>query len=316
MADVVIPEFMDQEAADLLQAEYDVHWDRGLFARRPELFKHVADARALVVRNGTQVDAELLAAAPKLKVVARMGVGLDNFDLAACKARGVDVFTSIGANAISVAEYVIVTAMILLRRQALLSTAALVAGEWPREKLAGGVELAGRTMGIVGFGSIGQVAAAKAKSMGMDVIAYDAVMPADAPAWAGARRVDLDTLIAEADVISLHCPLLPETVDLIGAPQFARMKPGVVVINSARGGIVNEADCAAALRFGRIVGAALDSFTSEPITKEIGALFEGLNNVILTPHVAGVTLESNKRIGMAAVDTVRRVLGASGRRAG
>ena len=316
MADVVISEFMDKEAADLLKAEYDVHWDRGLFAKRSELFEHVADARALVVRNGTQVDAELLTAAPKLQVVARMGVGLDNFDLDACKDRGVEVRPSVGANAISVAEYVIATAMILLRRQALRSTATLVAGEWPREKLADGVELAGRTMGIVGFGSIGQVSGAKARAMGMEVIAYDAVLPADAPAWSGARRVDLDTLISEADVISLHCPLLPETRDLIGAAEFARMKPGAVLINSARGGIVNEADCAAALRAGQIAGAALDTFTSEPITKEIGALFEGLDNVILTPHVSGVTLESNKRIGMAAVDTVRRVLGASGRGAG
>lgn len=310
MADVVIPEFMDQEAADLVQKDYDVHWDRDLWNRRPELFRHLADARAIVVRNQTRVDPELLAAAPRLRVVARMGVGLDNIDLAACKARGVEVCPSIGANALSVAEYVIVTAMVLLRRQALRSTAALVAGEWPRERLAGGVELAGRTMGIIGFGSIGQVLGAKAGAMGMNVIAHDSMLPAGAPAWKDARRVALDDLIAEADVISLHCPLLPETRDLIGAAQFARMKPGAVVINSARGGIVNEADCADALRAGRIAGAALDSFTSEPITREIGALFHGLDNVILTPHIAGVTLEANKRIGMAAVDTIRRVLGA------
>lgn len=310
MADVVIPEFMDQEAADLVQKDYDVHWDRDLWNRRPELFRHLADARAIVVRNQTRVDPELLAAAPRLQVVARMGVGLDNIDLAACKARGVEVCPSIGANALSVAEYVIVTAMVLLRRQALRSTAALVAGEWPRERLAGGVELAGRTMGIIGFGSIGQVLGAKAGAMGMNVIAHDSMLPAGAPAWKDARRVALDELIAEADVISLHCPLLPETRDLIGAAQFARMKPGAVVINSARGGIVNEADCAGALRAGRIAGAALDSFTSEPITREIGALFHGLDNVILTPHIAGVTLEANKRIGMAAVETIRRVLGA------
>lgn len=310
MADVVIPEFMDQEAADLVQKDYDVHWDRDLWNRRSELFRHLADARAIVVRNQTRVDPELLAAAPRLRVVARMGVGLDNIDLAACKARGVEVCPSIGANALSVAEYVIVTAMVLLRRQALRSTAALVAGEWPRERLAGGVELAGRTMGIIGFGSIGQVLGAKAGAMGMNVIAHDSMLPAGAPAWKDARRVALDDLIAEADVISLHCPLLPETRDLIGAAQFARMKPGAVVINSARGGIVNEADCADALRAGRIAGAALDSFTSEPITREIGALFHGLDNVILTPHIAGVTLEANKRIGMAAVDTIRRVLGA------
>jgi (S)-sulfolactate dehydrogenase len=310
MADVVIPEFMDQEAADLVQKDYDVHWDRDLWNRRPELFRHLADARAIVVRNQTRVDPELLAAAPKLQVVARMGVGLDNINLAACKARGVEVCPSIGANALSVAEYVIMTAMVLLRRQALRSTAALVAGEWPRERLAGGVELAGRTMGIIGFGSIGQVLGAKAGAMGMNVIAHDSMLPAGAPAWKDARRVALDDLIAEADVISLHCPLLPETRDLIGAAQFARMKPGAVVINSARGGIVNEADCADALRAGRIAGAALDSFTSEPITREIGALFHGLDNVILTPHIAGVTLEANKRIGMAAVETIRRVLGA------
>lgn len=310
MADVVIPEFMDQEAADLVQKDYDVHWDRDLWNRRSELFRHLADARAIVVRNQTRVDPELLAAAPRLRVVARMGVGLDNIDLAACKARGVEVCPSIGANALSVAEYVIVTAMVLLRRQALRSTAALVAGEWPRERLAGGVELAGRTMGIIGFGSIGQVLGAKARAMGMNVIAHDSMLPAGAPAWKDARRVALDDLIAEADVISLHCPLLPETRDLIGAAQFARMKPGAVVINSARGGIVNEADCADALRAGRIAGVALDSFTSEPITREIGALFHGLDNVILTPHIAGVTLEANKRIGMAAVDTIRRVLGA------
>jgi (S)-sulfolactate dehydrogenase len=310
MADVVIPEFMDQEAADLVQKDYDVHWDRDLWNRRSELFRHLADARAIVVRNQTRVDPELLAAAPRLRVVARMGVGLDNIDLAACKARGVEVCPSIGANALSVAEYVIVTAMVLLRRQALRSTAALIAGEWPRERLAGGVELAGRTMGIIGFGSIGQVLGAKARAMGMNVIAHDSMLPAGAPAWKDARRVALDDLIAEADVISLHCPLLPETRDLIGAAQFARMKPGAVVINSARGGIVNEADCADALRAGRIAGAALDSFTSEPITREIGALFHGLDNVILTPHIAGVTLEANKRIGMAAVETIRRVLGA------
>lgn len=312
MADIVIPEFMDHEAAGLLVRDYHVHWDHDLWNRRPELFGHLGDARAIVVRNQTRVDSELLEAGPSLRVVARMGVGLDNIDLIACRARGVEVRPSVGANALSVAEYVIGTALVLLRRQALRSTAALVAGEWPRHRLADGVELSGRTMGIVGFGSIGQVVGAKARLLGMDVVAHDAMLPADAPAWQDARRLALDDLIAQADVISLHCPLLPETRDLIGTAEFERMKPGAVLINSARGGIVNEADCAAALRARRIAGAALDSFSSEPITREIGALFEGLDNVILTPHVAGVTLEANKRIGMAAVDTIRSVLGSAG----
>jgi (S)-sulfolactate dehydrogenase len=311
MPDVLIPEFMDEGAAAELQAEFDVHWDPKLWNKREELKAQIADARAIIVRNATQVDAELLAAAPSLKVVARLGVGLDNIDLETCKSRGIEVCPAIGANAASVAEYVIATALILLRGQALRSTARLVAGEWPRESLARGVELAGRKLGIVGFGSIGQVMAAKGKAMGMEIIAYDTMLPADAPAWSGVKNSGLDELIAEADVITLHCPLTPETRDLIGADQLARMKPGAVVINSARGGIVNEAACAASLKSGHIGGAALDTFATEPIDPAVGALFAGIDNVILTPHVAGVTQEANKRISDVAVINVRRVLRAA-----
>ncbi len=309
MADVLISEFMDEGSAAEMMAEFDVHWDPKLWSKRDELLEQVADARAIVVRNATRVDAELIAAAPKLEVVARMGVGLDNIDLETCKARGIEVCPSIGANAQSVAEYVIATAMILLRGQALTSTHRLVAGEWPRESLARGIELAGRSLGIVGFGSIGQVMAAKAKAMGMEIMAYDAMLPADAAAWEGIRNVSLEDLIAEADVITLHCPLTPETRDLISTDELARMKPGAILVNSARGGIVNEAACAAALKSGHLGGAALDTFDTEPIKPETGALFAGLDNVILTPHVAGVTQQANKRISDAAVVTVRRVLG-------
>ena len=309
MADVLISEFMDEGSAAEMMAEFDVHWDPKLWSKRDELLEQVANARAIVVRNATRVDAELIAAAPRLEVVARMGVGLDNIDLETCKARGIEVCPSIGANAQSVAEYVIATAMILLRGQALMSTHRLVAGEWPRESLARGIELAGRSLGIVGFGSIGQVMAAKAKAMGMEIMAYDAMLPADAPAWEGVRNVGLEDLIVEADVITLHCPLTPETRDLISTDELARMKPGAILVNSARGGIVNEAACAAALKSGHLGGAALDTFDTEPIRPETGALFAGLDNVILTPHVAGVTQQANKRISDAAVVTVRRVLG-------
>jgi len=310
MADILIPEFMDEGAAAELMAEYDVHWDAALWSKRDELIARVADARAIIVRNATQVDAELLAAAPALKVVARMGVGLDNIDLETCKARGIEVCPAIGANAASVAEYVIAAALILLRGRALRSTQRLVDGEWPRESLARGVELAGRTLGIIGFGSIGQVMAAKGAAMGMQIIAYDAMLPADAPAWNAARYTSLEDLIAEADVISLHCPLTPETRGLIGTAELARMKPGAILVNSARGGIVDEAACASALRSGHLGGAALDTFDTEPIKPETGALFEGLGNIILTPHVAGVTQEANKRISDVAVVNVRRILGA------
>lgn len=309
MADVLIPEFMDEGAAAALMADYDVLWDAELWDKRDDLIEQIGEARAIIVRNGTQVDAELLAAAPVLKVVARLGVGLDNIDLETCKSRGIEVCPAIGANAASVAEYVIATALILLRGQALRSTAAVVGGAWDRQSFASGVELAGRTLGIVGFGSIGQVMAAKAKAMGMEVRAYDAVLPEAAPAWSGAERTDLDNLISEADVITLHCPLTPETRGMIGSAELARMKRGAILINSARGGIVDETACATALKSGHLGGAALDTLETEPIDAATGALFAGIENVILTPHIAGVTQDANKRISNIAVTNVRRVLG-------
>jgi (S)-sulfolactate dehydrogenase len=308
MADVLISEFMDKGVAEGLIAEFDTHWDPDLWSKRDELKREIASAKAIVVRNGTRVDVDLLDAAPNLKVVARMGVGLDTIDVEACKARGIEVCPSIGANAVSVAEYVIATAMVLLRGPTYFATPDVVAGAWDRPKFAGSTEIAGRVLGIVGFGSIGQVVGEKARGMGMEVIAYDAMMPDNHPAWEHARRVSLDDLVAEADVISLHCPKLPETIDLIDKRQFARMKPEAVLINSARGGIVNEADCAEALRSGQIAGAALDTLDIEPITPEVCALFQGIDNLILTPHVAGVTKESNRRIAEVAAANVRRVM--------
>lgn len=308
MTDVVISEFMDKPTAEGLIADYNVHWDPALWSNREKLLAELADARAIIVRNATQVNVELLEAAPKLEIVARMGVGLDNIDLEACKSRGIEVCPSIGANAASVAEYVITTAMILLRGPAYFATQDVAAGAWDRPKFASGVELAGRTMGVVGFGSIGQVVGAKAQAMGMDVIAYDAIMPDDAPAWDNARRVELNTLISEADVISLHCPLLPQTRDLIDASAFSQMKQGTILVNSARGGIVNEAACAQALQAGTLGGAALDTLDVEPIDAATCALFAGVQNLILTPHIAGVTQESNRRIAEVAVMNVRRIL--------
>ena len=311
MADVLISEFMDKPTAEGLIAVYDVHWDPDLWGKPEELLSQVADARAIIVRNATQVNTALLAAAPKLEVVARMGVGLDNIDVAACNAQGVEVRPSIGANALSVAEYVIATSMILLRGPAYFATPDVAAGTWDRPKFAGGAELSGRTMGIVGFGSIGRVVGAKAAAMGMKVIAYDAVMSDDDSAWQGAKRVALQDLIVESDVISLHCPLLPSTVDLIGAPEFAKMKKGAVLVNSARGGIANEAACANALKSGHLGGAALDTLAVEPINEATCALFADVENLILTPHIAGVTQESNRRIAEVAAESVRHVLGSA-----
>lgn len=309
MADVVISEFMDEATAQSLMSDYDVFWDPELWSKSDELRDQMAAARAVIVRNATRVSPDFLDLAPNLKVVARMGVGLDNIDVEACKARGIEVCPSIGANAVSVAEYVIATAMILLRGPAYYATPDVVSGAWERSKFAGGREIAGRTMGVIGYGSIGQTVGEKARALGMDVIAYDAVMPEDAPAWETTRRVDLDTLFQEADVITLHCPKLPQTIDLVDAEAFERMKPGAILVNSARGGIVNEAACAEALKSGKITGAALDTLDVEPIDSVARQTFRDVPNLILSPHIAGVTQESNRRIAEVAAETVRRVLG-------
>lgn len=307
MAKIVITEFMDQPAVDSLMADHDVVYDTGLWNRRADLEAAARDADALIVRNRTQVDAALMDQSPKLKVIGRLGVGLDNIDTAHAKAKGVVVAPAVGANAVSVAEYVIGTALVLLRG-AYSSSAELVAAGWPREALGKGREAEGATMGIVGFGSIGQIVADKARAMGFKVIAADDYLPAGSEAWAKAERVELDALIERADVVTLHCPLTPETRGLIAAKRLARMRKGAVLINTARGGVVDEAALADALRTGHLGGAAVDVFTTEPIDKATGALFAGLANVILTPHIAGVTAEANTRISTITAANVRRVL--------
>ena len=249
-----------------------------------------------------------LAAAGRLKVVGRLGVGLDNIDLDACGARGIRVCPATGANAESVAEYVMCLAMLLLRGAAYLSTPAVAAGRWPRAMLSQGREIAGKTLGLVGFGSIGQVTAAKARALGLAVLAHDPALPADAPAWKalGVESLALDALLAKSDVVSLHLPLVEATRGLFGAERLSRMKKGSVLVNSARGGIVDEAALARALQEGRLAGAALDVFTEEPLPA--GSPLADAPNLILTPHIAGVTQESNERVSGIVANLVAEVL--------
>lgn len=309
MSKIVISEFMDEAAIESLRAHHDVHLDEALCEKPDELAAAIADAEAIIVRNRTQVTAGLIASAPHLKAVGRLGVGLDNIDLAACKERGIAVLPAIGANAASVAEYVLCTAMMLLRAPAFSGTADLQAGKWPRAALSKGREIAGKSMGLIGFGSIGQTTRDLARAAGFRTIAHDDFLAPDHPAWKTTGRAEtLDELLGIADVVSLHCPLTKETRGLIGADQFAAMKPGAILVNTARGGIVDEKALADALRSGHLRGAAIDVFASEPIDKATGELFAGLNNLILTPHVAGVTVESNERISSITAENMLRIL--------
>lgn len=310
MPKVVISEFMDEAAIAAELAGFDTLYDPGL-VDRPEALEAALDgADALIVRNRTQVRGALLAAARDLKVVGRLGVGLDNIDLASCRARGIAVYPAMGANDGAVAEYVIATAMLLLRGAYGAST-AVAAGTWPRNALMGR-EIAGKRLGLVGYGAIARETARRAAALGMRVAAHDPFVAPDDPAWSPAQgpvaRSDLDALIAGSDVLSLHVPLTGETRGLIGAATIARMPQGAVLINAARGGIVDEAAVAAALRAGHLGGAALDVFEREPLDVDAGAVFADVPNLILTPHIAGVTRESNVRVSAVTARAVRRHL--------
>jgi (S)-sulfolactate dehydrogenase len=308
MADIVITEFLEPSTLKLLEQDFSVHCDPELWSKRAELEKLVRHLPALIVRNRTRVDKALLGLAPRLKVVGRLGVGLDNIDVNHCEARGIEIVSARGANATSVAEYAIAMAMTLLRGPAYLGTQRLVKGEWPREAFGRGLELAGKTLGVIGLGSIGSTTARKARALEMRVIACDPYLPAMSENWHLAEKVSLDTLLGAADAVTLHCPLTEETRGMIGAHEIGLMKKGAVLINTARGGIVDHPALAAALRSGQLGGAALDVFEGEPITKDEGQIFDGAANVILTPHIAGVTVEANHRVSRITIEGVARLL--------
>jgi (S)-sulfolactate dehydrogenase len=307
---ILITEFIDEPTAALLASRHDTLYDPTSSERRDELLAEVAGVDALIVRNRTRVDRELLDAAPRLRVLGRLGVGLDNIDVAECAARGIEVIPAIGANALAVAEYVIAAAMLLLRG-AYRSSEAVTVGAWPRAALAEGREIAGKTLGLVGFGSIGQRTARLARGVGMRVLGCDVQFPADAAIWtnAGVEPRSLDTLLAESDVVSLHVPLVPATRGLIDAEHIARMKDGAILVNTARGGVVDELALATALRAGRLGGAALDVFEQEPLPA--GSALSDCPNLLLTPHVAGLTRESNQRVSSMIAERVLAALEAA-----
>jgi (S)-sulfolactate dehydrogenase len=295
VARIVISEFMGASGVTQLAAVHDVLYEPTLVDEPARLRALAADADAFIVRNRTQVRGDLLATLIRCKVVARLGVGLDNIDAEACAARDIAVIAAVGANARSVAEYVIASAMLLLRG-VYRSSDAVIAGGWPRDALSGGREIGGKTLGLIGFGSIGRTTAFLARAVGMRVLAYDPILGADdlAYAEAGVEAAGLDRLVTEADVVSLHVPLLASTRGLFDAARIAAMKPGALLVNAARGGIVDEAALVAALKSGHLAGAALDVFATEPLPAE--NVFAGCPNLLLTPHVAGPSKESSARI--------------------
>lgn len=308
MADIIVSEFMDEAALEAARSHYDVLYDPTLVDDPDRLISLLGDARALIVRNRTQVRGDLLAAGARLDVIGRLGVGLDNIDVPACEARGIKVCPASGANDLSVAEYVITSALVLLRG-AYFAKAPMRDGSWPRGQMMGR-EMSGKTMGLIGYGAIARETATRAAAMGMRVVGFDPYLDTGDPHWGDTRSLALDDLITTADVISLHVPLTDGTRNLLSSDQFAAMKPGAIVINAARGGVVHTEALIDAYIKGQIAGFALDVFEAEPLTAETGQHFPEAGNFILTPHIAGVTEESNIRVSDVTVQNVLAVLDA------
>jgi D-3-phosphoglycerate dehydrogenase / 2-oxoglutarate reductase len=298
---VLIAEELSPATVEALGPDFEIRHCNG--ADRTDLLSAIADADAILVRSATKVDAEALAAAPRLQVVARAGVGLDNVDVRAATHSGVMVVNAPTSNIVSAAELAI-GLLLAAARHISAASASLRAGEWKRSRFTG-IELYEKTLGIVGLGRIGVLVAQRLAAFGMDVIAYDPYVQAGRAAQMGVRLVDLDTLLAESDFISVHLPKTPETLGLIGTDELARVKPSLVLVNAARGGIVDEGALYAALKEGRIAAAGVDVYAHEPCTDS--PLFE-LENVVATPHLGASTDEAQEKAGIAVARSVRLAL--------
>ncbi|MDQ1696720.1 MAG: D-3-phosphoglycerate dehydrogenase / 2-oxoglutarate reductase, partial [Frankiaceae bacterium] len=268
-----------------------------------QLLPGLAGVDAVIVRSATHIDAEALVAADRLKVVARAGVGLDNVDVPAATAKGVLVVNAPTSNIVSAAEHAIALLLAVARRVP-QATASLKAGEWKRSKYTG-VELTDKTMGVIGLGRIGILVAQRMSAFGVRLLAYDPYVPAARAAQIGVQLVSLDELLRQSDFLSIHLPKTPETVGLIGERELALCKPDVVIVNAARGGLLDEHALAQALKEGRIGGAGLDVYATEPCTDS--PLF-AFDNVVATPHLGASTAEAQDKAGLAVARSVKLAL--------
>jgi D-3-phosphoglycerate dehydrogenase len=298
---VVLAEELSPATVAALGPEFEIVQVDG--TDRPALLAAVAGADALLVRSATQVDAEVFGAARRLRVVARAGVGLDNVDVRAATQAGVMVVNAPTSNIVSAAEHAIALVLAAARRVP-QAHASLKGGSWQRSAFVG-VELFEKTLGVVGLGRIGVLVAQRLAAFGMSVVAFDPYVGATRAAQLGVRLVSLEELLAAADVITVHLPRTPETVGLLGADALARVKPGVIVVNAARGGIVDEAALHAAVKEGRVGAAGLDVFAAEPSTDS--PLLE-LDSVVVTPHLGASTAEAQERAGVSVARSVRLAL--------
>ncbi len=298
---VLLAEELSPATIDALGPDFEIRSTDG--ADRSQLLPALADVDAVLIRSATMMDAEAIAAAPHLKVIARAGVGLDNVDIPAATQAGVMVVNAPTSNITSAAELA-VGLLLAAARNIAPASEALKGGAWKRSKF-GGVELLEKTVGIVGFGRIGQLVAERLKGFGVELIAYDPYASAQKAGRYGVRLVGLDELLETSDFITIHLPKTPETIGLIGKEALAKVKPSVRIINAARGGVLDETALAEAIADGRVAGAGLDVFAKEPCTDS--PLFEH-ESVVVTPHLGASTEEAQEKAGVAVAKSVRLAL--------
>lgn len=304
MHQILITDELSPQALERLDAADDACYDVVRRPAPPELRDIIPRYDALIIRSSARVDADLLEAATRLRVVGRAGVGLDNVDIRAASLRGVIVMNTPGANTIATAEHTM-TMLLSLCRHVAQADHSIRSGEWARSRYLG-VQLWRKTLGIVGLGRIGARVAQRAQAFGMTVIAFDPFISDDVARELKVELVELDDLLARADFITLHAALTPETRGVIDEAAIAKMKPGARLVNCARGALVDEAALVAALRSGHIAGAALDVFVDEPLPPENP--LRSLPNVVLTPHLAASTIEAQRDVGTQIVDQVLAAL--------
>ena len=302
MTRVIITEFMDESEVSRLSSHHEVLYNPDLHSNINSLLDSITDTQALIIRNKTLVNRELIDASKDLRVIGRLGVGLDNIDTTYCREKGISIVIADGANTDSVAEYV-VTGLLVLFRGIMDSTSRIINGEWPRGDFIG-TEVKGKTLGIVGLGSIGRAVAQKVKLLGMRVVGTDVNIEKDDPVWGefNVQYREFSDLVRISDAVTMHVPLNNDTKGLFDDYALQNMRKGAILINTSRGGIVDEDALVKYLKNGHLGGAMLDVFESEPLTES--RPFAGLPNLILTPHIAGVTVESNRRVSCMIVDQI------------
>jgi len=294
---VLIAEELSPATIAVLGDQFEIRNCDG--ANRSELLSNLATVNAVLIRSATKMDAEALAAAPNLKIIARAGVGLDNVDVPAATAAGVLVVNAPTSNIVSAAELA-VSLLLAVARNVVPANLALKNGQWKRSQF-GGVELQGKTVGIIGKGKIGMLVAQRLAGFDMKFVAYDPYVKAAPSGGPEIRMVSLDELLAESDFVTIHIPKTSETAGLIDSAALAKMKPSAFVINAARGGVLDEAALFDALKTGAIAGAGLDVYATEPCTDS--PLF-ALDNVVATPHLGASTEEAQEKAGVAVAESV------------